>query len=126
MSLWLISSMVNFVLQHYIVSAKNPWFSTIAKDMVITASILSIITVARIGVFNSCWCNSSAMSLRSNAYVVFGPFSDEDWNNGVLLWSPCHPLPLLLPWVSFYSTVTMATTGATCYLAATASVKFIS
>lgn len=54
MSLWLISSMVNFVLQHYIVSAKNLWFSTIAKDMVITASILSIITVAQIGVFNSC------------------------------------------------------------------------
>jgi len=109
--------MVNFVLQHYIVSAKNLWFSTIAKDMVITASIPSIITVAQMGVFNSCWCNSSAMSLRSNAYVAFGPSPMKTGTTVSCSGAPCHPLPLLLPWVSFYSIVTMATTGATCYLA---------
>lgn len=26
------------------------------------------------------------MTLGNNAYVAFGPFSDENWNNGVLLW----------------------------------------
>lgn len=88
--------MANFVLQHYIVSAKNLWFSTIAKDMVITARILSTITVAQIGVFNSCWCNSSAMPPRSNAYVAFGPFSNEDWNNGVLLWCAVPPFAFII------------------------------
>jgi hypothetical protein len=86
MSLWLISSLTNLILQHYIVPAKALWYSTITKDVVITASILSIVTVSQIGVFNSCWCNSSAMSLGNNAYFAFGPFSDEDWNSGVTLW----------------------------------------
>lgn len=36
------------------------------------------------------------MSLRSNAYVVFGPFSDEDWNNGVLLWYVVPPFAFII------------------------------
>src|SRR5437016_8448580 len=96
MSLWLINSMVNFVLQHCIVGAKNLWFSTIAKDVVITASILSIITIAQMEVFNSCWCNSSAMFLGSNAYIAFGPFSDEHWNNSILPWCAVPSLAFIV------------------------------
>jgi hypothetical protein len=96
MSLWAISAIIDFTLKYFIIQAKTLWQSTIAKDFIITLSIIIIIAVAQVGVFNSCWCNSSALSLHSDAYYAFGPFTDSEWNSGVKLWIACPLFSILI------------------------------
>jgi len=75
-------------------AARKLWAYTFAKDVFFTALIATLVICQQIGVYNSCWCRSGAMSnaLRGLAsYVNLTPLTDAQWNFG--WWNLWLPLP---------------------------------
>lgn len=84
--MWLCSVGFDQLFKFYIPLGQQLWKYTLVKDATIVFFFVSTIITAQVGLFNSCYCQSTAFQLGKNANLQLGPQSLEDWNAGWPLW----------------------------------------
>jgi hypothetical protein len=91
LALWYISVALDFGFKglkawKILVKARHLWTVTVVKDMTISIMIVGIILSAQIGLLNSCWCRSGALTNAKKTFINLNPFTDAQWKEGWILW----------------------------------------
>jgi hypothetical protein len=84
--MWLVSLIIDGALQHYIKPARKLWRWTVVKDTVVSAWFIGSVLIVQLGLFNSCWCRSGALTNSNPNFINLNPLSDSDWMQGWFLW----------------------------------------
>lgn len=95
LSTWLLSLMVDRLLQLMIRKAKALWRYTLLKDTMAASFIVVIVLAEQVGLYNSCWCRSNAVTTYHKAYVNLNPYTNVQWWYARLLWSLIPSLGML-------------------------------
>jgi hypothetical protein len=103
--LWTLAPVLGFFLRLGIKSAKRLWLFTTLVDLFNFFGILFIVSLAQVGVFNSCYCRSGALTKKNSNenYVNLYPLTDEEFNGGFLGWGAIPTTALVVMGLIFYN-----------------------
>jgi uncharacterized membrane protein YeaQ/YmgE (transglycosylase-associated protein family) len=109
LALWYLSVVCDFGLKSLkkgkmLEKARHLWLATVVKDSVVSIAIAAIIVSAQIGLLNSCWCRSGALTNAKVNYVNLNPFTENQWRDGWILWL-ATPIASLILIAAFIFTV---------------------
>lgn len=86
LSVWILSSLLDYGMKKRIPSAETLWMCTIVKDSMLSLVVAGTIIAVQVGFLNSCWCRSNVLTRGSNGKVYLGPFGEDEWKRNWVVW----------------------------------------
>ncbi|KAH0562466.1 hypothetical protein GP486_002840 [Trichoglossum hirsutum] len=100
LAVWIISAALDEIFRCLVSSEKILYYSAWAKDTLFSIFVIGTITALQVGLFNSCYCRTDALTLGREAHADIGPQSPEDFRKGWKRW-------LAWPLVSFFVVIAL-------------------
>ncbi|KAH8679098.1 hypothetical protein BGZ60DRAFT_402523 [Tricladium varicosporioides] len=96
--LWTLAPVLSLMFQAYVKSAKWLWFWTTVIDAINSLAIILIVFLAQVGVFNSCYCRSGALTgmTGDENYINLYPPTDEEFLASLWKWGIIPAVALII------------------------------